>query len=150
MPSVLAVIATTSTGLLVGVELAVAVVLNPILRGLPFAAAIAGRAHGGRMLGRAMPFWYIGSTILLATLTALTWGTSSAGAALLAAALLLVGVVLSVVLLVPINKQTITWTAESHPGNWQELQQRWDRLHIVRVALLVVAFVLVVVATTLL
>lgn len=147
---VLAVLATTCTGLLVGVELAVAVVLNPILRGLPFAASLAGRAHGGRMLGRVMPFWYIGSTILLVALTALAWGTSSAVAALLAAMLLLLSVVLSVVLLVPLNNQGITWTAESHPENWQELQRRWDRLHIVRVVLIVAAFALVVVAAALL
>ena len=148
MLPVLAVASTTSVGLLVGVEFAVAVVVNPILRRLPVAASITGRAHGARMLGRVMPFWYIGSTVLVAALAALTWGSTTAAAALVAVGLLLVSVVLSVALLVPINNRSAQWTAESHPENWRELQQRWDRLHTARVGIIVVALVLVVVAAT--
>lgn len=148
MLPVLAVVSTTSVGLLVGVEFAVAVVVHPILRRLPVAASIAGRAHGARMLGRVMPFWYIGSTVLVAALAVLTWGSTTAVVALVAIGLLLLSVVLSVALLVPINNQAAQWTAESLPENWRELQQRWDRLHTARVGIIVVALVLVTVATT--
>ncbi|MFI8775816.1 anthrone oxygenase family protein [Brachybacterium paraconglomeratum] len=142
----LAVLATTSTGLLVGVELSVAVVVNPILRALPIGAMIDGRAHGARMLGRTMPPWYIGSTTLIAGFSIAAWGTLQAVLALAAAGLLLATVLLSVLVLVPINNRSSTWTAASHPTDWRVQQQRWDRLHGVRVVLLLAALSLVVIA----
>lgn len=146
MISVLAVTTSTVLGLMVGVEFAVAFVFNPILLRLPAGAMLEARAAGGRMLGRAMPFWYIGSLILIAALAAATWGTSSAAASLVAAVLLAASVVMSITLLVPINNRSVTWTAEDHPVDWREQQQRWDRLHYARVAIIVAAFVLVLVA----
>jgi len=146
MSTAFAVLATVSTGLLVGVELAVAVVVNPILTALPIGSMIDGRSHGARMLGRAMPPWYIGSTLLIAAFALTAWGTASAVLALVAVGLLLSTVVLSLAILVPINNRSATWTAEDHPAEWRTLQQRWDRLHGVRVALIVAAFVLLVVA----
>lgn len=148
MPSVLAVLTATVVGLMVGVEFAVAFVINPILLRLPAGASLAARADGGRMLGRVMPFWYVGSLILTAALTAVTWGTPTATAALVAALLLAVSVIMSVVLLVPVNNRSRTWTAERHPDDWREQQQRWDRMHYARVAIIVASFVLVVVAAT--
>lgn len=149
MTTAVAIIATTVVGLMVGVELAVAVVFNPIVRRLPLASSLAAGADGGRMLGRAMPFWYIGSLILTGGVAALTWGTAAATAALVAAALLAVSVVMSIALLVPINNRTKTWTAEDHPEDWREQRERWDRLHYGRVVIIVVAFVLVATAVTL-
>ncbi|MFT4234769.1 MAG: DUF1772 domain-containing protein [Microbacterium sp.] len=150
MDIVIAVLATTVSGLLVGVEIAVAFVVNPILRGLPFAASIQGRAHAARMLGRIMPFWYFGSVIIAAALVALTWGTPPATTALLGALLFAVSVVLSITLLVPINNRSKTWTAENHPADWREQHKRWDRLHDVRTAIIVTGFVLVVTSGALL
>ncbi|GLZ49624.1 membrane protein [Actinomycetospora sp. NBRC 106375] len=148
MTPVLAVVTATVVGLMVGVELAVAVVVNPILLRLPAGASLAARADGGRMLGRLMPFWYVGSLVLTAALAAVAWGTPGATTALVAGVLLALGVVLSVALLVPINNRSRTWTAEDHPDDWREQHRRWDRLHHGRVAIIVVAFVLVVIAAT--
>jgi Domain of unknown function (DUF1772) len=142
----LAVITTTVVGIMVGVEFAVAVFVNPIFLRLPAGSLIQARADGGRVLGRVMPFWYIGSLILTAGLAAATWGGQAASAAIAAAALLAVSVVMSVALLVPINNRSINWTADDHPGDWREQQQRWDRLHYVRVAILIAGFVLALVA----
>lgn len=139
----LAVVTTVVVGLMVGIELAVAFVINPIVMRLPVAASMAARADGARMLGRAMPFWYVGSVILTGALTAVTWGTTTATTALIAAALLAISAVMSIVFLVPINNRSATWTAESHPADWREQQQRWDHLHYVRVAIIVTAFILV-------
>ncbi|WP_061298222.1 DUF1772 domain-containing protein [Herbidospora cretacea] len=146
MTSGLAVIATTVVGLMVGVECAVAFVVNPIVLRLPAGASLAARADGGRMLGRAMPFWYIGSLLLTAALAAVSWGTTTATTSLVAAGLLALSVVMSVTLLVPINNRSKTWTADDHPDDWREQHRRWDRLHHVRVAIIVAAFVLVAVA----
>ena len=150
MASVVAVVTVTVVGLMVGVEFAVAFVLNPILLRLPAGASLTARADGGRMLGRAMPFWYIGSLILTAVLTAITWGTTSAATALVGAVLLALSVIMSIAWLVPINNRSKTWTAESHPDDWREQHQRWDRLHFSRIAIIVAAFVLVAVAATML
>jgi len=148
MESVGAVITTTVVGLMVGVEFSVAFVINPIMLRLPAGASIAARADGGRMLGRAMPFWYIGSLILTAVLAVVTWGDSTATFSLIAAVLLALSVVMSILLLVPINNRSSTWTAENHPTDWREQQQRWDRLHYARVAIIVAAFVMTVIAAT--
>lgn len=148
MSSVLAVVTTSVVGLMVGVEFAVAFVINPIMLRLPVDASIAARADGARVMGRAMPFWYVGSLILTAALAASTWGTTTAATALVAAVLLAISVVMSIALLVPINNRSATWTPEAHPADWREQQQRWDRMHYARVALIVAAFVLVAVAAT--
>ena len=149
MITTLAVITATVLGVMVGVEFAVAVFVNPIQRRLPVGSWIEVTAAGGRILGRLMPFWYIGSLLLVAGLAAANWGSTAGAAAVAAAGLLIVSVVMSLTLLVPINNRVITWTAESHPADWREQHQRWDRLHYARVAVIVAAFVLTLVAGTL-
>jgi hypothetical protein len=148
MLNALAVVTDTVIGIMVGVEFAVAVFVNPILLRLPAGPSLEARADSARVLGRVMPFWYFGSLILTAGLAAATWGKPAAGAAIAAAALLAVSVVMSIALLVPINNRSARWTADDHPDDWREQQQRWDRLHYARVAILVTAFVLTLVAAT--
>lgn len=142
----LSIVAVVVVGLMVGVELSVAFVMNPIFGRLPQEAGIAARSDGARMLGGVMPFWYIGSTLLVVG-TALA-GPAAAGPAWVAVALLLVSVVMSVTLLVPINNRSKVWTPETVPADWRAQKSRWDRLHLVRLALIVAAFVLVTVAAT--
>jgi uncharacterized membrane protein len=144
----LAVTTATVTGVMVGVEFAVAVFVNPIQRRLPVGSWIEATAAGGRVLGRVMPFWYIGSLLLTAGLAAAKWGGSAGNAAVAATALLGVSVVMSVTMLVPINNRIITWTADNHPADWREQHQRWDRLHYARVAVIVAAFMLTLAAGT--
>jgi uncharacterized membrane protein len=146
MLSELAVVTATVVGTMVGVEFAVAVFVNPILLRLPAGSSLEARADGGRVLGRVMPFWYIGSLILTAALAAATWGAPAASAAVAATALLAVSVIMSVALLVPINNRSVTWTADDHPDDWREQQTRWDRLHYARVAVIIAGFVLTLVA----
>jgi uncharacterized membrane protein len=148
MLNALAVIAATVVGTMVGVEFAVAVFVNPILLRLPAGASIEARADGARVLGRVMPFWYIASLILIAALAVASGGGRATGAAIAAAALLALSVVMSIALLVPINNRSATWTADNHPADYREQTQRWDRLHYARVAIIVAAFVLTLVAAT--
>jgi uncharacterized membrane protein len=148
MLTTLAVITATVTGVMVGVEFAVAVFVNPILLRLPAGPSLEARADSGRVLGRVMPFWYFGSLLLTVWLAAVKWGGLAGGAAVGAAALLAVSVVMSITLLVPINNRSAGWTADHHPADWREQHQRWDRLHYARVAIIVAAFVLTLVAGT--
>lgn len=149
MLTTLAVISATVVGIMVGVEFAVAVFVNPIMLRLPVGAAIEARADGGRILGRVMPFWYIASLILTIGLAVAVRGAPATSAAAVGAGLLAASVVLSITVLVPINNRSSTWTADHHPADWREQSQRWDRLHYVRVAIIVAGFVLTLVAATL-
>ncbi len=142
---VLGVVTVVVIGLLVGVELAVAAFVNPILDRLPNDAGLAARSDGARVLGRAMPFWYSGSIVLAAVWVVLAWGGAAVVPVGVATGLLVVAIVLSVTLLVPINDRVKTWSAGDAPADWRAQVGRWDRLHLGRVALLVAAFALVAV-----
>ena len=104
----LQIVAVVVVGLMVGVELSVAFVVNPIVDRLPGNAGLLARSDGARMLGRVMPFWYVGSTLLAAG-SALS-DAAAAAPAWSAVALLVVSVVMSLALLVPINDRSKGWT----------------------------------------
>ncbi|GAA4488663.1 DUF1772 domain-containing protein [Rhodococcus olei] len=146
MLNALEVVTTVVVGLMVGVEFAVAFVLNPILNGLPDDCAVRGRSHGGRMLGAVMPFWYIASLVLTAVWAVAGWGDRGTGLVVVAAALLISSVIMSIALLVPINNRSKTWTPETLPHDWKEQMGRWDRFHYARVAVIVAAFALLATA----
>lgn len=146
MDTTLSVLATTVMGLMVGVEVSVARVINPITLALPAGPSMAARAHAARMLGRVMPFWYIASLILAGALAFVSWGRPAATPAVLAGVLLAISVVMSVAWLVPLNNRAKTWTPEDHPSDWRALQGRWDRLHGVRIVVIVAAFALIALA----
>ncbi|MEU8465624.1 DUF1772 domain-containing protein [Streptomyces sp. NPDC029003] len=146
MLNALEVVTTVVVGVMVGVEFCVAFFVNPILNGLPGDNGLRGRSHGARLLGAVMPFWYIGSLVLAAIWAVAGWHHRGSGLVVTAAALLIVSVVMSILLLVPINNRVKTWTAEGLPADWKEQMNRWDRFHYVRVAVIVAAFALLVTA----
>jgi len=133
-------------GVMVGVEFSVAFVINPIFNALPEDSGQLGRAHGGRMLGAVMPFWYIGSLVLSAVWATAGWHHHGAGLVVTAGVLLIISVIMSLLLLVPINNQSKTWTPENRPEDWKEQSNRWDRFHYVRVAILIAALALLAAA----
>src|SRR3712207_2387471 len=144
----LQVLTIVVVGVMVGVEFSVAFVLNRILDALPGDAGQLGRAHGGRMLGAVMPVWYITSLVLVAVWAIAGWPDDGAGLVVAAGALLVVSVLMSVLLLVPINNRSKTWTPENRPDDWKQQSNRWDRFHYVRVAVIIGAFTLLAVALT--
>ena len=84
MIATLAVMTGTVYGVMVGVEFSVAVFTNPGLRRLPAGASLQAFADGARVGGRVMPFWYIGSLLLVAWLAAAKWGGLAGDAAVAA------------------------------------------------------------------
>ncbi|MFE4644724.1 anthrone oxygenase family protein [Streptomyces sp. NPDC056652] len=146
MLNALGVFTTVVVGLMVGVEFSVAFVINRILNGLPGDNGLRGRAHGARMLGAVMPFWYIGSLVLATIWAVAGWHHHGAGLVVTAAALLILSVIMSLLLLVPINNRVKTWTADGLPADWKEQMNRWDRFHYVRVAVIIAAFALLAAA----
>jgi uncharacterized membrane protein len=146
MLNTLQVITTVVVGVMVGVEFSVAFVLNRILDALPGDSGQLGRAHGGRMLGAVMPVWYIGSLVLVAVWAIAGWHHQGTGLVVTAAALLILSVIMSILLLVPINNRVKTWTPDNRPADWKQQMNRWERFHYVRVAVIIAAFALLVAA----
>ena len=146
MLEILPTITVAITGVLVGVEFAVAAFINPIFNRLPRESALAARSDGARLLGRVMPFWYVGSLLLTVGWAILTWGNTAGGLALTGAALLAASVLLSVLLLVPINSRAANWSASSAPDDWAQQLQAWDRLHYIRVAIILTGLIMLVIA----
>jgi uncharacterized membrane protein len=142
---VLGVVTVVAVGLLVGVEFAVAVFVNPMFDRLPADAGLAARSDGARVLGRVLPFWYSGAIVLGVVWLVLAWGRPGVVPVGVATALLVAAVVVSITLLVPINDRVKTWSAGDAPSDWRAQVGRWDRLHHGRVGLLVTAFALVAV-----
>ncbi|MEU7380377.1 DUF1772 domain-containing protein [Streptomyces sp. NPDC042207] len=146
MLNALEVLTIVVVGLMVGVEFSVAFVINPILNALPGDSAVRGRAHGARMLGAVMPFWYIGSLALVAAWAVAGRHHHGTGLVVIAAALLILSVIMSLLLLVPINNRGRTWTPDNLPEDWKEQMNRWNLFHYVRVAVIVAAFALLAAA----
>lgn len=140
MERVLTIVALIITGPLVGIELGVAAVVNPLAAKLPDSGFRIVRRGGSRWLGLLMPFWYLGS---LAALVAVAI-TSRAGLVTAAVALMVVVVVLTVAVLVPINSRVARWTTDADVD--RTLTGRWDRYHWLRVAILAVIFALLAIS----
>lgn len=148
MLNALEVFTTVVVGVMVGVEFSVAFVMNRIFNALPEDSGQLGRAHGGRMLGAVMPVWYISSLVLVAIWAVAGWHHDSTGLVLTGGALLIVSVIMSILLLVPINNRSKTWTPDNRPADWKQQMNRWDRFHYVRVAVIMAAFALLAAALT--
>jgi hypothetical protein len=148
METALAIVTATIIGTMVGVEFCVSFFLNPIVLRLPAGPSLDGQADGARILGRTMPPWYVVSLVLTVALAAITWGTGAAQASVVAIVLFLVNLAMSLAVLVPINRRAMRWTPEEHPADWREQARRWNRFNHLRVALILAAFVLVLVAAT--
>jgi hypothetical protein len=139
-------IAVLITGPMVGVELAVAVFFNPLFDRLPDDAFRAVRGRAGRVLGAVMPFWYAATLMLLAVAAVRAGGGPRTWLCGIAAGLMAAVVLLTVTMLVPLNNRIAKWPATGELS--RELAARWDRLHRVRVVMLVLLFAVLAVAVT--
>jgi uncharacterized membrane protein len=131
-------------GLMCGSELNVAAFGHPTLNRQPLEVHIPMRSSLAALLGRVMPFWMGGST-LLNLLLLMPFERLSEVAWLFAAiafALQSFAVLFSLLAPVPINNRIAKWTVNSLPENWKAMERRWDIYHDVRTAVLIIAFVL--------
>lgn len=134
--------AILSIGLMIGVELAVWVFINPILRQLadePRAQAIVLFA---RRLETVMPFWYGINLLLLIAEWSLLRHTSSSLPVAIATALWVLVIVLTLIFLVPINNRMAQPEVHAAAEKAHREHRRWDSLHRARVVTLIVSFVL--------
>jgi uncharacterized membrane protein len=128
---------------MVGNEFAVAAFVHPQLSRLanePHAQAAAPIAGS---LGRWMPFWYAAALALILGDAFQHRADPFALGPLLAAAILwATTIVLSVAILVPINNRIAQMDPEHPYDCWLEDRRRWDRLHKIRVEILIAALLL--------
>jgi uncharacterized membrane protein len=141
---ILHLVALLVLGLMCGSELNVALFSHPILKIQPQETHILVRSSLAALLGRVMPFWMAGST-LLSLLLILPFEHLNESAWRLAAvtfAIQVLAVVFSLVAPVPINNRIAKWTPKSIPEDWNAQEHRWDMYHFVRTCGLIVAFAL--------
>jgi len=134
-----------SSGVLVGNELAVALFIHPVLYSVPNEAhARVVKPLAGR-LGRFMPFWYA-LTLVFAVLQLRTEpsGSLSRWLGCAAATLMALIIILTIILMVPINNRIARWDPDRLPPNWLSMRQRWDVYHRIRVLLLGLVFSLLI------
>jgi uncharacterized membrane protein len=134
----------TVTGLMAGNEFAVAAFVHPQLHKLGHNAHAQTAVPLARVLGKAMPLWY-GIALLLILGAAFEHRpiSSSPGEFILLAAVLWAAtIVFTIATLVPINNRIAKMNPEHPYDCWLQDRCRWDQLHQVRVALLIMAFVL--------
>jgi Domain of unknown function (DUF1772) len=142
------ILALVVLGLMCGSELNVAAIAHPILNRQTLDVHIPVRSSFAVLLGRVMPFWMGGST-LLNLLVLLPFGRLSGSAwnvAALASAIQVLAVLFSLVAAVPINNRIAKWTVKSLPETWKAMEQRWDLYHSFRTGALIIAFALLAVS----
>lgn len=142
----LAVVTTLVTGLMAGNELAVIAFFHPALYGLPDEAHVRSAKEFAIRLGKAMPFWYALTLILLGVLA---WQLSGVnrfafGMVCAAAVLMAIVIVFTIACMVPINNRIGALNVEALPEGWKSDRRKWDEAHLIRVVALVLVFALLV------
>jgi uncharacterized membrane protein len=140
MREILDVAATICIGWMIGTEFAVSMFIGPVLEKLGPAKAKATSLFAQR-LGAAMPVWYALSLVFLITETALRRHESGFSLLVLATAIWVAVIVLTLFLLVPINNRIAKLESESFSEKLQKEHRRWEMLHRGRVAALAVAMI---------
>ncbi len=134
--SVLAVVLVgLIAGLLVGtaIEQKTLLVLNP-------AAWTIARHSTDAVFSRLLPWWWNSTLILLFVAAYLNRGAAR-WMFLASGLLLLAGIVVTVAIEVPINKQVVTWDPQALPENFVAIHERWLQFHVVRTVMGAVGFV---------
>jgi len=135
------IVTTLSIGLMIGVEFAVSVFINPVLQQLadqPRAQAIVLFA---RKLGKAMPFWYSSNLMLLIATWVLHRQASITLPMSAAIGLWALVILLTLIFLVPINNRMAREEAHAHAEQAHREHQRWDSMHRARVIALCAAMI---------
>lgn len=141
MAGFLYIATTICIGLLIGTELAVSVFINPVLQKLDDRAHAKAISLFATRLGHAMPLWY-GFSLVLLIIETITERHEPGSTLLIAAnAIWFAAILLSVLVLVPINNRMMQLDAKSFPEEAQREHRRWTNLHHLRVAALVVAMI---------
>ena len=132
----------TSGGVMVGDELSVSALVNPALRRLESGPQAQALSVLARSLGRATPVWYGLCLALLALDSFLHLHQATLAPLLVAAALWVGAIILSISALAPINNRIASLNRAAPAPGWERGHRKWDALHRVRILLLMLAFLI--------
>lgn len=136
-------VAVFSLVTLLGVEFSVSAFTNPAVWRLEPDAQWKMLSRMAAVFGKAMPVWYLGSTLLVGVETWLYRRAPERSILLAVDAIMILIAVASVFVLVPLNNRV----AEG-AGDWQRSHRRWDRIHRARIGALAVGAFLLTYAVT--
>jgi uncharacterized membrane protein len=138
------IVAATVAATMAGNEFAVAAFIHPQLDHLDPDTHAKAAAPIARILGKIMPFWYALALALILG-AAYEHRPLTHGPGLLitfSAALWIATILFTVTMLVPINNRIASMNPDHPHPTWLQDRARWDHLHCIRVALLVIAVIL--------
>ena len=138
------IVAILSIGLMIGVEFSVSAFINPTLRKLDHEPQAHALSLFAALLGFVMPFWYSFSLVLLIAEAVLRRHTPALMPLIIAICIWVFIVIFTLAVLVPINNRLAKLQPTALPAGWQQAARRWDILHYLRVALLIIAFILAI------
>jgi uncharacterized membrane protein len=140
----LEIMLAVAAGTLVGNEICIAAFVHPIFYKLPAECHARVAQPLARLLGAVMPFWYIAVVALAGAEGYRLRDGNPQALHLLEAAVVVFAAAIAFTLLgpVPINNQIARMDPGQPPLNWLALRKRWDRLHAIRVAIILVALTL--------
>ena len=130
-------------GLLVGNELTVSLFINPVMRQLSDESQRQALSLFAALLGRVMPFWYALCLVLFVLEAYLRRGEPASSFLLSASVLWVAIIVWTILVLVPINNRIAGLAEQTQLKEWLPEHTRWERLHRIRICLLLVALALV-------
>lgn len=147
MISLLDLLTILITGVMVGNEVAIAAFVHPAISKLEAHLHLAAAKSIAAPLGRVMPLWYgLGLLMLLTE----TWRHRSQAEAfdllLVASVLWAATIIFTIVSLVPRNNRIAASDPLQPYTGWQQDRTTWDSLHRLRVAVLTLAFILLLIA----
>jgi uncharacterized membrane protein len=130
------------TGLMIGNELTVSLFINPVMRQLDAAAQARSLSLFAGLLGRVMPFWYAVCLALLIAETILRRSEIAFLPLIAASTLWAIIILFTVLVLVPINNRIAALNTDAEFSQWIGQHNRWEKLHRLRIVLLIVAMIL--------
>ena len=127
-------------GFMIGNELAVSLFINPVVWQLDEQAQTKALSLFARLLGKAMPFWYIAGLILLIAEAYLRRHESAFTLLLVAVIIWAAAIIYTLFALVPINNRIAALTT-ALPAGWRQEHKKWNTRHHWRIVMLTVAMV---------
>jgi uncharacterized membrane protein len=134
------------TGLLAGNELGTLAALHPALRALPLPTQVAAERALTSRLRRIMPVVMTATLVAAVAAAASLAGDPGFPLAILAAAALAAMLAVTLVGNMPLNLRTEAFPDQGDAAEWRAIRSRWERLHLIRVALDLAAFACLVTA----
>jgi uncharacterized membrane protein len=139
LPQVVLYLASLLVGIIAGLLFGTAIEQQQ-LSALDAQGWVTARQSIDAVFSKLLP-WIWNSALLLLFASAYLTHSINRALFVVSGLLLLVGIVVTLIFEVPINKQIAVWTPSTMPPNWTSLRDRWVRFHWLRTVAGIAAFV---------